>query len=76
MSVYRGEPYEYSSARPPHPHTKGDHEKWFCPCGRYTTVSTKPDIVSPGLVMQSVQRLSYLPKGSFAIDPSEGRVRA
>jgi len=42
---------------------KGDHEKWFCPCGQHMTVITKPGIVSPGLVRQAVQRLSCLPKG-------------
>ncbi len=42
---------------------KGDHEKWYCPCGQHMTVLTKPGIVSPGLVRQAVQRLSCLPKG-------------
>jgi predicted RNA binding protein YcfA (HicA-like mRNA interferase family) len=42
---------------------KGDHEKWFCPCGRHMTVITKPGTVSPGLVRQAVQRLSCLPEG-------------
>jgi len=42
---------------------KGDHEKWYCPCGQHMTVITKPGIVSPGLVRQAVQRLSCLPKG-------------
>ncbi len=42
---------------------KGDHEKWFCPCGRHMTVITKPGVVSPGLVRQAVQRLPCLPEG-------------
>ncbi len=42
---------------------KGDHEKWFCPCGRHKTVITKPGNVSPGVVRQAVQRLSCLPEG-------------
>lgn len=42
---------------------KGDHEKWFCPCGQHMTVVTKPGDVSPGLVRQAIQRLECLPKG-------------
>lgn len=42
---------------------KGDHEKWFCPCGQHMTVVTKPGVVSPGLVRQAVQRLACLPEG-------------
>lgn len=42
---------------------KGDHEKWFCPCGQHMTVVTRPGIVSPGLVRQAIARLFCLPKG-------------
>lgn len=42
---------------------KGDHEKWYCPCGKHMTVVTKPGVVSPGLVRQAIDRLSCLPKG-------------
>ena len=42
---------------------KGDHEKWYCPCGKHMTVITQARDVSPGLVRQAEQRLSCLPEG-------------
>ena len=42
---------------------KGDHEKWYCPCGAHMTVVTKPGVISPGLVRQAIDRLACLPKG-------------
>ena len=42
---------------------KGDHEKWYWPCGQHMTVVTRPGIVSPGVVRQAIQRLECLPKG-------------
>lgn len=42
---------------------KGDHEKWYCPCGQHMTVLTRPGMVSPGLIRQALDRLACLPKG-------------
>lgn len=42
---------------------KGDHEIWYCPCGRHMAVVTTKSTVSPGLVRQVVTRLECLPKG-------------
>lgn len=42
---------------------KGDHEKWFCPCGQHMTVVTRPGIVSPGLVRSAIDGMKCLPKG-------------
>lgn len=42
---------------------KGDHEKWYCPCGQHLTVVTKQGSVSPGLVRQAIDRMECLPKG-------------
>lgn len=42
---------------------KGDHEKWYCPCGKHMTVVTKPGTVSPGLIRQAIDNMKCLPKG-------------
>lgn len=42
---------------------KGDHEKWFCPCGHHMTVVTRSPTVSPGVVRQAIARLECLSKG-------------
>ncbi|RNL63637.1 type II toxin-antitoxin system HicA family toxin [Nocardioides marmoriginsengisoli] len=42
---------------------KGDHEKWYCPCGKHMTPITQTREVSPGLVRQAIVRLECLPKG-------------
>lgn len=42
---------------------KGDHEKWYCPCGQHTAVITRPGTVSPGVVRQTIDRMGCLPKG-------------
>jgi hypothetical protein len=42
---------------------KGDHEKWFCPCGKHIAVVTKPGEVSPGVVADTMKKLTCLPKG-------------
>lgn len=42
---------------------KGDHEKWYCPCGLHMTVVTRSPTVSPGVVRQAIARLECLPKG-------------
>lgn len=42
---------------------KGDHEKWYCPCGQHMTPVTKPGEVSPGLIRQAIKRMQCLPEG-------------
>jgi predicted RNA binding protein YcfA (HicA-like mRNA interferase family) len=42
---------------------KGDHEKWYCPCGKHMAVATTGRIVSPGVVADVITKLSCLPKG-------------
>lgn len=42
---------------------KGDHEKWFCPCGKHIAVVTKPGQVSPGVVADTIKKMACLPKG-------------
>lgn len=42
---------------------KGDHEKWYCPCGKHMAVVTKPGEVSAGVVTDTVKKLECLPKG-------------
>lgn len=42
---------------------KGDHEKWYCPCGMHIAVVTRARVVSPGVVADVVTKLSCLPAG-------------
>lgn len=42
---------------------KGDHEKWFCPCGQHIAVVTKPGTVSPGVVADVITKFKCQPKG-------------
>lgn len=42
---------------------KGDHEKWYCPCGDHMAVVTKPGVVSPGVVADVIKKMQCLPKG-------------
>lgn len=42
---------------------KGDHEKWYCPCGQHIAVVTRPGVNSPGVVADAIKKLTCLPKG-------------
>lgn len=42
---------------------KGDHEKWYCPCGQHIAVVTKPGENSAGVVGDTIKKLECLPKG-------------
>jgi hypothetical protein len=42
---------------------KGDHIKWYCPCGKHMAVVTEARIVSPGVVRDAIAKLACLPKG-------------
>lgn len=46
---------------------KGDHEKWYCPCGRHIVVVTQARVVSPGVVGDAINKLACLPKGMVAV---------
>lgn len=42
---------------------KGDHEKWYCPCGEHIAVITRGGTVSPGVVADTIKKMKCLPKG-------------
>ncbi len=42
---------------------KGDHIKWYCPCGNHIAVVTQGGSVSPGVVADTISKLACLPKG-------------
>lgn len=42
---------------------KGDHEKWYCPCGNHMAVVTNSRVVSPGVVRDTIKKLECLPEG-------------
>jgi hypothetical protein len=42
---------------------KGDHQKWYCPCGEHMAVVVEAQIVSPGVVRDTVRKLACLPEG-------------
>ncbi len=41
----------------------GDHIKWYCPCGKHMAVVTEARIVSPGVVRDTIAKLTCLPEG-------------
>jgi hypothetical protein len=44
---------------------KGDHIKWYCPptCGKHMAVVTEARTVSPGVVRDTIAKLSCLREG-------------
>jgi hypothetical protein len=42
---------------------KGDHEKWYCPCGQHMAVITHTREISPGVIADTIQKMKCLPKG-------------
>jgi hypothetical protein len=42
---------------------KGDHVKWYCPCGQHMAVIPDKRIVSPGVVRDAIAKLACLPEG-------------
>lgn len=42
---------------------KGDHEKWYCPCGEHLAVITRGGDISPGAINDLIAKLKCLPKG-------------
>ena len=42
---------------------KGDHEKWYCPCGKHIAVVTQSRDVSAGVVADTIKKMACLPGG-------------
>jgi hypothetical protein len=42
---------------------KGDHVKWYCPCGKHMAVVPEARDVSPGVVRDTIAKLVCLPEG-------------
>jgi len=42
---------------------RGDHEKWYCPCGEHVAVVTRPGRVSAGVVADTIKKMKCLPEG-------------
>jgi len=42
---------------------KGDHIKWYCPCGEHIAVVTQSGVVSPGVIADTIRKLACLPEG-------------
>jgi hypothetical protein len=42
---------------------KGSHVKWYCPCGEHIAVVPEGGTVSPGVVADTIRKLSCLPPG-------------
>jgi hypothetical protein len=42
---------------------KGDHIKWYCPCGQHIAVVTQGGNVSAGVVADTITKLACLPAG-------------
>jgi predicted RNA binding protein YcfA (HicA-like mRNA interferase family) len=46
-----------------HKATRGSHEKWVCPCGEHQAIVPNHNIVSPGVVRDTIKKLNCLPEG-------------
>lgn len=42
---------------------RGSHEKWVCPCGAHAAIIPRHVEISPGVVADTIRRLSCLRKG-------------
>jgi hypothetical protein len=42
---------------------EGSHDKWLCPCGGHTANIPRHTFISPGVVADTMTRLSCLPEG-------------
>lgn len=42
---------------------KGDHVKWYCPCGQHLAVVPHHRVVSAGVVRDTIAKLACLPEG-------------
>ena len=41
----------------------GPHTKWACPCGQHSANVPRHNVVSPGVVADTIKRMACLPKG-------------
>lgn len=41
----------------------GRHTKWICPCGQHSANLPRHRVVSPGVVADTIKRMTCLPKG-------------
>ena len=41
----------------------GNHTKWICPCGKHSANIPRHTLVSPGVVRDTTNRMTCLPKG-------------
>jgi hypothetical protein len=41
----------------------GPHTTWDCPCGQHTAIIPRHNDISPGVIRDTANRLTCLPKG-------------
>jgi len=41
----------------------GPHTKWRCPCGRHTANIPRHREITPGVIADTIKRMTCLPKG-------------
>lgn len=41
----------------------GNHTKWICPCGQHSANVPRHRVISPGVVGDTIRRLTCLPEG-------------
>ena len=46
-----------------HRDAKGDHEVWYCPCGKHMAVVVTARVVSAGVVGDIIKKMACLEKG-------------
>ncbi|WP_203596650.1 hypothetical protein [Actinomadura bangladeshensis] len=42
---------------------RGPHEKWVCGCGKHTALIPRSGAISPGVVKDTIDRMSCLAEG-------------
>ena len=42
---------------------KGDHEVWYCPCGKHMAVVNTARVVSAGVVGDTIKKMACLKEG-------------
>jgi hypothetical protein len=51
------------AARCSNRNAKGDHEVWYCPCGKHMAVVVTARVVSAGVVGDMIKKLACLEEG-------------
>lgn len=54
---------ERNGCKPRRGSGRGPHAKWDCPCGQHSANIPRHNDVSPGVVADTIKRLSCLPEG-------------